>query len=619
MPQGPVTKHGDTIHKGFFDLDKNELRNLRLQNNASDIAGAVDGLIFYRSDTDKIRAYINGSWKDIPTMDDVTAAGISAQLVDAKGDLIVATAADAVARLPVGTNGHILTADSAEATGVKWAAAPATYTDENARDAIGTALTAGNNIDITVNDAGDTITIDVEALTTADLSDFSTAVRALVSVTDSAEIDLTYNSGTGVITATLIDASIANARLANMAASTIKGRAEGAGAGAPTDLSVAQVKAILDYVAGDVAFTPAQNIAATNVQAAIEEVVTDLTALINSSIEGRKWKDPVDAATTGALPNTPTYNAGAGTLTAGTNVALAAQDGVTLAVGDTLLVKNQASTFQNGKYVVTAVGSGAAPWVLTRSADSSTAEELTDATMMVEGGTTQGGDIYTQGNTLADLTAAAQSWNKTGDTNTVYAADGTTVILTGNTFSVGTIGASNLAVGAVDLATTKVTGTLPGTKGGTGHATNAVGDLLIGAATNTWARLAGVATGNVLISGGVTTAPSWGKVGLTTHVSGTLPVANGGTNATTAAGARTSLGAAGGAAAAITGGANSEVVTHNLGTRDILAVHLVNPASPYQREEIGYFEATTVNTVTIYAGSGYTLPAGYRAVVVGVG
>ena len=42
-------------------------------------------------------------------------------------------------------------------------------------------------------------------------------------------------------------------------------------------------------------------------------------------------------------------------------------------------------------------------------------------------------------------------------------------------------------------------------------------------------KLADVATGNALLSGGVGVAPAYGKVGLTTHVDGILPVANGGT------------------------------------------------------------------------------------------
>jgi hypothetical protein len=46
-------------------------------------------------------------------------------IIDAKGDLIVGTAADTPARLAVGTNGHVLTADSTEASGVKWAAVAA--------------------------------------------------------------------------------------------------------------------------------------------------------------------------------------------------------------------------------------------------------------------------------------------------------------------------------------------------------------------------------------------------------------------------------------------------------------------------------------------------------------
>ena len=75
--------------------------------------------------------------------------------------------------------------------------------------------------------------------------------------------------------------------------------------------------------------------------------------------------------------------------------------------------------------------------------------------------------------------------------------------------------------------------TLVATSGGTGQSTYAIGDLLQGSTTNTLSKLSSVATGNALISGGVTTASSWGKIGLTTHVSGTLPIANGGIGATT--------------------------------------------------------------------------------------
>lgn len=48
--------------------------------------------------------------------------GIQPTIFDAKADLLTATAADTPARLAVGANGTVLTADSAEATGLKWAA-----------------------------------------------------------------------------------------------------------------------------------------------------------------------------------------------------------------------------------------------------------------------------------------------------------------------------------------------------------------------------------------------------------------------------------------------------------------------------------------------------------------
>jgi len=56
------------------------------------------------------------------TSGDVTVTNSMATAIDAKGDLIAGTGADAFSRLAVGTNGYLLTADSAEATGLKWAA-----------------------------------------------------------------------------------------------------------------------------------------------------------------------------------------------------------------------------------------------------------------------------------------------------------------------------------------------------------------------------------------------------------------------------------------------------------------------------------------------------------------
>jgi len=96
-------------------------------------------------------------------------------------------------------------------------------------------------------------------------------------------------------------------------------------------------------------------------------------------------------------------------------------------------------------------------------------------------------------------------------------------------WSGGTTGLTPTAATNGDVV---IDGTLVTVNGGTGFSSYAVGDLLYASTTTTLGKLPDVATGNALISGGVNTAPSWGKIGLTTHVSGTLPIANGGTNGT---------------------------------------------------------------------------------------
>ena len=57
----------------------------------------------------------------------------------------------------------------------------------------------------------------------------------------------------------------------------------------------------------------------------------------------------------------------------------------------------------------------------------------------------------------------------------------------------------------------------------------AVGDIFTADTTSTLAKLADVAVGNVLLSGGVGVIPAWGKITLTSHVTGVLPAINGGT------------------------------------------------------------------------------------------
>jgi hypothetical protein len=67
-------------------------------------------------------------------------------ILDAKGDLITATAADTPARIGVGTNGQVLMADSTTSTGLKWAAAPSGLTFLNATTLTSSTNTSINNV-----------------------------------------------------------------------------------------------------------------------------------------------------------------------------------------------------------------------------------------------------------------------------------------------------------------------------------------------------------------------------------------------------------------------------------------------------------------------------------------
>jgi len=234
---------------------------------------------------------------------------------------------------------------------------------------------------------------------------------------------------------------------------------------------------------------------------------------VDAVAEGLHVHQSCDAATTGTLASitggTVTYNngtAGVGaTLTL--SVALTSVDGYTLLNGNRLLVKNEAAQANNGIYTWATGGT-----VLTRATDFDTAAEMASGDFtFVSNGTSYANTGWVQTNPVTVVGTSPVTWIQFSGAGTYTAGTGLT--LTGTSFSL----------------TSPVTAIL----GGTGQTSYAVGDLLYASTATALSKLADVTTGNALISGGVSTAPAWGKIGLTTHVSGTLPIANGGTNATT--------------------------------------------------------------------------------------
>ena len=205
VPAGVVvgTTDSQTLTNKTIDADSNTITNIE---NADIKAGAAidaskiaDGSV---SNTEFQR--LNGITGDIQTQLDAKVAKAD---FGAKGDILVGTGAGTYVAVGVGTNGDVLTADSAEPSGVKW-------------DASG----GGGGITQLTGDV------------TAGPGSGSQAATI---------------ANDAVTTAKILNDNVTNAKLANMAQSTIKGRAVSAGTGDPTDLTATQATAILDNFVGD--------------------------------------------------------------------------------------------------------------------------------------------------------------------------------------------------------------------------------------------------------------------------------------------------------------------------------------------------------------------------------
>lgn len=116
----------------------------------------------------------------------------------------------------------------------------------------------------------------------------------------------------------------------------------------------------------------------------------DLEPVTRRYMEAQAFKDSVRVATTAALTVTATTS----TLTNASTLTALSIDGISLSVGDRVLVKDQTSAPQNGLYVVTNAGSGSVAWVLTRAGDADTWNDLVGSLVVVEEGAVNNDNVY---------------------------------------------------------------------------------------------------------------------------------------------------------------------------------------------------------------------------------
>jgi hypothetical protein len=267
----------------------------------------------------------------------------------------------------------------------------------------------------------------------------------------------------------------------------------------------------------------------SNFQVATKQYVDGLVT------QGISYHSPVyveSPNTTGNLNatyNNGTAGVGATLTNAGTQVALTI-DGVLTTVGMRVLIYNQTNQAENGVYTVTTVGTGATNWVLTRATDADTyglrdpdALGYNDA-FFVQAGATGAGETYvctTSGVITFGTTAITFAQISSAQ---VYTA-GTGLTLTGTQFSItntavtaasygsasktltATVNAQGQLTALADtdiaIAASQVTsGTLAVAQGGTNIASYTGGDLLYASGTTTLSKLAIGASDYVLTSSG---------------------------------------------------------------------------------------------------------------------
>ena len=617
-----------------LDLNQNQLLNGSFQSLASDPgSGNFEGRLIYNSTEKVLKVYTGSAWRKAihAAASSTTALTVS----ESNGTVTFAIAAADGSDPGLQSSAHYTQAAGATAVNT---ASTVVKRDGSGNFAAGT-ITAALTGAVTGNAATATEATNVTAVANnaTDETVYPTFVDGATG-TQGIETDtgLTYNPSTGALTSTTFVGAVTG-NVTGQVSTLSNHDTDDLGEGSTNEyFTDARVRANrLDQMASPTAAVSANSQKITDL--ADPTAATDAAnkGYVDDRAAGLDPKQSVVAATTAAiniandLQNTDTL------------------DGVTLATGERVLVKDQSTGSENGIYIVVASGAG------TRATDfDATAEVTAGAFFFVEEGTANanrgfvlqaksGGGSYTVGTDAlvfsqfsgAGQITAGSGLAKTGDSLDVN-TDTTTIEVSSDALRIAASaagngltggGASALAVdvaaaGAIEISSDKLQVKLHSSVAGLATTSDGL------------AVKSDIAGTGVTFTAGVLSADASNLAGSGAGgVTGTLPIANGGTGTTTAANARANGFLAAGDSSSGSrstsvpvlsrsvaqtigdGSATAYVVTHGLGTRDITIQ--VYDASSYDTV-IADTVRTNTNACTVTFATAPSSNA-YRVVITG--
>jgi len=178
---------------------------------------------------------------------------------------------------------------------------------------------------------------------------------------------------------------------------------------------------------------------------------------IASGIKAKPSARVATIANLNATYNNGTNGVGA-TLTANSNGALTVDSLSGFSVNQGILVKNQTTAAQNGRYVVTTVGDGSTPWVLTRCGLCNEASEIPGAYIFVTNGTSAGKGFVLTVSNPDTFVVGTDAINVVQFSSAGSFLAGTGLVLDGSYFNVQTANSARIVVNAdnIDLASVNV-------------------------------------------------------------------------------------------------------------------------------------------------------------------